>query len=349
MQGVDSIFQNIKKILTSSSLPTYDEFFEVLNEASEVLDSERGKAFEYRPLSSDGKPGSLLDFHEDQLPLLVVPDFHARPYFLLNILEHQIFDEADLGGAATVFGALAGGRLRLLCVGDILHTERGTRERWAAAYIEFLKEIYTGPSISAEMQEGLSLLSALLVLKKEFPSYVHILKGNHENILNENGGGDFAFKKFVDEGEMCRCFIQEYYGDDILYLMNCVEKGLPLFYFGKQCSVSHAEPMRAFGRQELIDARQNEEVVRGLIWTNNGEAEEKSARVTVQNLFDAGVPKGYLYLGGHRPVQGNYKLLQDGFYIQIHNPGKQNVVFVQPDKSIDLESDIINVTNKEIL
>ena len=349
MQGVDSIFQNIKKILTSSSLPTYDEFFEVLNEASEVLDSERGKAFEYRPLSSDGKPGSLLDFHEDQLPLLVVPDFHARPYFLLNILEHQIFDDAVKGGAATVFEAVAQGRLRLLCVGDILHTERGTRERWAAAYIEFLKEIYTGPSISAEMQEGLCLLCALLVLKKEFPSYVHILKGNHENILNENGGGDFAFKKFVDEGEMCRCFIQEYYGDDILYLMNCVEKSLPLFYFGKQCSVSHAEPMRAFGRQELIDARQNEDVVRGLIWTNNGEAEEKSARVTVQNLFDAGVPKGYLYLGGHRPVQGNYKLLQDGFYIQIHNPGRQNVVFVQPDKSIDLESDIINVTNKEML
>ena len=352
MQGVDSIFQNIKKILSSSSLPTYDNFFEVLNAASEVLDSERGKSFEYRPAASDGKCGSLLDFHGDQLPLLVIPDFHARPYFLLNILEYQIFDESSQGGAATVFEALAQGRLRLLSVGDILHTERGTRERWAAAYIEFLKEIYTGPSISAEMQEGLSLLCALLELKKQFPAYVHILKGNHENILNESGGGDFAFKKFVDEGEMCRCFIQEYYGDDILYLMNCVEKGLPLFYFGKNCSLSHAEPMRAFGRQELIDAKLHDDVVRGLIWTNNGEAEEKSARVTVQNLFDISegcVPKGYLYLGGHRPVQGNYKALQDGFYIQIHNPGKQNVIFVKPDRSINLESDIINVARKEML
>ena len=99
---MDSIFQNIKKILTSSILPTYDSFFEILNEASEVLDSERGKGFEYRPLASDRKPGSLLDFHEDQLPLLVVPDFHARPYFLLNILEYQIFDDSAEGGAATV-------------------------------------------------------------------------------------------------------------------------------------------------------------------------------------------------------------------------------------------------------
>ena len=240
-----------------------------------------------------------------------------------------------------------------MSVGDILHTERGTRERWAAAQIEFLRDIFTGPAISAEMQEGLSLLCALLELKKAFPAYVHILKGNHENILNETGGGDFAFRKFVDEGEMCRCFIQEYYGDDILYLMNCVEKNLPLFYFGKNCSVSHAEPMRAFSRQELVNAKNDEEVVRGLIWTGNGEAEEMSARVTVQNLFEigeGGVPKGYLYLGGHRPVHGNYKALQDGFYIQIHNPSKQNVVFVKPERAINLETDIINVArNKETL
>lgn len=331
------LFQDIKNILTSASLPSYDRFFEILNDASECLENEKT---DYRAGGAGGHGGSLLDFHNDELPLIVIPDFHARPYFLLNILEYQIFEDAN------VFEAVAAGRLRLLSVGDIMHTERGTRERWAAAHVEFLKDIFTGPAISAEMQDGLSLACALLELKKAFPAYVHILKGNHENILNETGGGDFSFMKFVDEGEMCRCFVQEYYGDDILYLMNCVEKSLPLFYFGKRCSVSHAEPARAFTRQELIDAKIYEDVVRGLIWTGNGEAEERSARETVQNLFDnteGCIPKGYLYLGGHRPVQGNYKVLQDGFYIQIHNPGKQNIVFVKPDRAIDLETDIINV------
>ena len=337
---MDSTFQKIKNLLTSSSLPSYDYFFQLLSDASECLENEKT---EYRAGVSSEKCGSLLDFHTDELPLIVIPDFHARPYFLLNILEYQIFDETCEGGPATVFEALAAGRLRLLSVGDILHTERGTRERWAAAYVEFLENIFTGPAISAEMQQGLCLLCALLELKLAFPEYVHILKGNHENILNETGGGDFSFKKFVDEGEMCRCFVQEYYGDDVLYLMSCVEKGLPLFYFGKRCAVSHAEPARVYSRQELIDARSYEDVVRGLIWTGNGEAEEKSARVTVQNLFDARVPKGYLYLGGHRPVQGTYKALQDGFYIQIHNPGKQNVVFVRPERAINLENDIIEV------
>ena len=331
------LFQDIKNILTSASLPAYDSFFQTLSDVCECLENEKT---DYRAAGAGGHGGSLLDFHNDDLPLIVIPDFHARPYFLLNILEYQIFEDA------TVFEAVATGRLRLLSVGDIMHTERGTRERWTAAHVEFLKDIFTGPAISAEMQEGLSLVCALLELKKAFPAYVHILKGNHENVLNETGGGDFSFMKFVDEGEMCRCFIQEYYGDDILYLMNCVEKSLPLFYFGKRCSVSHAEPARAFTRQELVDAKNYDDVVRGLIWTGNGEAEERSARDTVQNLFDNSegcIPKGYLYLGGHRPVQGNYKVLQDGFYIQIHNPGKQNIVFVHPDRSINLESDIIGV------
>ncbi len=331
-------FQKIKSILSSSGLPTYDKFFEILSAASDCLENEKT---EYRVKADDGKCGSLLDFHNEELPLLVIPDFHARPYFLLNILEYQIFEDAS------VFEALAARRLRLLRVGDILHTERGTRERWIAAQAEFMRNIYTGPAISAEMQEGLSLLCALLELKTAFPENVHILKGNHENILNETGGGDFSFRKFVDEGEMCRCFIQEYYGDDILYLMNCVEKSLPLFYFGKRCSLSHAEPARSYTRQELINAKSSEDVVRGLIWTGNGEAEEKSARVTVQNLFDSRVPKGYLYLGGHRPVQGNYKALQDGFYIQIHNPGKQNIVIVHPERSINLDSDIVSVTKSK--
>ena len=325
-------------------LPFYDDFFTLLNEASEVLENEKTDAAGYRPAASDGGAGGLLDFHKDELPLVVVPDFHARPYFLQNILDYKIFDDA------TVFEAISAGRLRLLCVGDILHTERGTRERWMAAEAEFNNEIFTGPAMSSEMQEGLSLWCALMELKKNFPERVHILKGNHENILNETGGGDFSFRKLADEGEMCRCFVQEYYGDDILYLMNCIERSLPLYFFGKRCCVSHAEPIRAFTRQELIDARMYPGVVKGLIWTNNGEADEESASGTVSNLFmslksegKTDVPEGYVSLGGHRPVTGNYKLLQNGAYIQIHNPGKQNIVFVRPERSINIESDILGV------
>ena len=336
---MESVYQKITKILSSNMLPFYDDFFALLNEVSELLENEKTGAAGYRPVSSDGKAGGLLDFHNDELPLIVVPDFHARPYFLQNILDYQIW------GDTTIFQAISEGKLRFLSVGDILHTERGTRERWMAAEAEVDNEIYTGPAMSSEMQEGLSLWCALMELKKAFPEHVHILKGNHENILNETDGGDFAFRKFVDEGEMCRCFVQEYYGDDILYLMNCVEKSLPLYFWGKRCSVSHAEPIRVFTKQELIDARLYSGVVKGLIWTNNGEAAEGSVAGTVKNLFSktGEVPEGYVSLGGHRPVTGNYKSLQNGDYIQIHNPGKQNIVFINAEHSFNPEADIIEV------
>ncbi len=338
---MDSVFETIKNILNSSMLPFYDDFFQILNEASECLESEKN---DYRPADSNNGPGGLIDFHKDKLPLIVIPDLHARPYFLLNILEYPIFKNMN------VFEALSAGRLRLLSVGDILHTERNTQERWAAAAVEFLAGIFTGPALSAEMQEGLCLLAGLLKLKVAFPSYVHILKGNHENILNASGNGDFAFRKFADEGEMGMVFVQDYYGDDILYLINCVEKSLPLAFFGKKCVVSHAEPFRSYSREELINARITEGVVEGLTWTDNGAAAEGSAAGTISALCSSSGEKGsiedYVYLGGHRPVTGNYRLLQSGRYIQIHNPGKQNVAFVQPDKKFNPDTDFVDVVKK---
>ena len=95
---MDSIYQKIKNTLASGSLPSYDSFFQILNEASECLENEKT---EYRMTGAGGHGGALLDFHNDDLPLIVIPDFHARPYFLLNILDYQIFD--DLSSNALVF------------------------------------------------------------------------------------------------------------------------------------------------------------------------------------------------------------------------------------------------------
>ena len=333
MDNIDSFFTEVKNLLLTKKLPPYSDFFQLLEEASACLENEKS---DYRPAASDGSVGGLIDFHEDDTPVVVVPDFHARPYFLVNILEHKLFEEM------TVFEALAKGKVRLLCVGDILHTERNTRERWGAAAAEFANGITTGPALSAEMQEGLSLWVGLLKLKLAFPAYVHILKGNHENILNATGNGDYAFCKFADEGEMGMVFVQDYYGDDILYLLNCVEKSLPLAFFGKKCVVSHAEPYKAYTREELIDARITEGVVAGLTWTDNGTAGPGSAEGTIRNLVgeEFALISDYVYLGGHRPVTGNYRALQNGRYIQIHNPGKQNIAFVQPDKKFNPETDI---------
>ena len=187
-----------------------------------------------------------------------------------------------------------------------------------------------------------STLCAIMSLKIMFPENFHFLKGNHENILNSNLGGDYAFYKYADEGEMVKCFIQEYYDEKLLNLISQYENLLPLMAYGKNYVVSHAEPAAVYTTEQLIDARFDDSVVEGLIWTRNGQVKKATVAPIVNELLGKKAAQKALYFSGHRPVKENFALRQEGHLVQIHNPHKQNVVFVQPDKIFDFEKDIIN-------
>lgn len=367
-------FNIIKNILLEKKLPDYDDFFEVLNEVTEVLENEDES---YRPKNDDEKCGSLIDFQNEDRLTLVVPDLHARPDFLLNILSADVKNilnenESDFlfcgnentegaESGKTVFEMVQNDLIRLVFVGDILHSENN-RIRWYQIEEEFEQKQYSGEKMCIEMGEGLSLLFCLCELKSKFPKNIHILKGNHENILNKTGDGDFGFKKFVDEGEMCRLFVQNYYGDDILFLIHCFEKGLPLVYVSKKVVVSHAEPKITVSRKEIINARKYAQVIYAFTWTANDEAEEGSVCQIIKNLicYDENEieiqnenkteyrtqnqnENDYVYIAGHRPVKDNFALRQGGKFIQIHNVKKQNVAVVKFWKKFSPENDIVSV------
>lgn len=341
-------FLQIKKYLELNVLPSQDELFLLAEKACSILEDE---ICEYRPVSSCGDAGSLLDFQNTNLPFIVIPDLHARPKFLLNILTYELPDDFLGSGEKkspkiSVFEALEQNLIKIVCVGDALHSEWGTKQRWLDAEKEFDEGCYIGPNMTAEMISGLSLLCGLMKLKELFPENFHFLKGNHENILNISSDGDYAFRKFADEGNMVRLFMTEYYGEAVLYMMACVESQLPLIAVTKNCVVSHGEPAREFLRQQLIDAREDAEVVEALIWTNNGDAEEGSAAKIIQNLTGKS-SEGYVYLGGHRPVKENYCCRQGGCYIQIHNPGLENVALVYSDRKFNPDTDIVSVKKGE--
>lgn len=343
------MLKEIKEILRANELPTHDFIFNLCDSASSVLESE---ITDYRAENELGKPGSLLDFQKSPLPLVVVPDIHSRPFFIEKILDYELPSDffCEKENSCTVFDAIAGGKCRVVCVGDALHTEVDTRERWIAAEIEFANNIYTGPAISAEMKDGLAVLGALMKLKTLFPSYVHFLKGNHENILNRTSDGDYAFVKFADEGRMVREFITEYYGEDVLYLISCIENILPLIAVSKNCVVSHAEPRFGFRKDQLVNARSDAGVVEALTWTDNDAAHKGSVVEIIEELCSLPIGKerdkalsDYVYLGGHRPVKENYKLRQNGKFIQIHNPHRQNIALVRPFRKFNPDTDIVSV------
>lgn len=337
--------KDVQEILNQTGLPSHDKVFELCNIVSTILENEIG---DYRPVSDSGDAGSLLDFRDRSLPMIVVPDIHARPDFLLHIINYTlpIGFIPKVRKQYTVFQALAKGYIRLVCVGDALHTEYGTKDRWIAAMEEFNNSIYTGPAISAEMLEGMKTICALMKLKHLFPRNFHFLKGNHENIMNQTAHGDYSFRKFANEGYMVREFIHEFYGDDILFLMNCVENSMPLMAVTNNCIVSHAEPKTGFTYNQILNARKYTHVVEGLTWTANDEAEEGSVERLIANLCGPVMVPRYVYLAGHRPVKNNYAYRQNGFFIQIHNPTKENICLVYKTRKFNPETDIINVNSE---
>ncbi|WP_169310630.1 hypothetical protein [Treponema brennaborense] len=319
----------------------YKELFGLLDEAGTVLD---GESPSYRPFSAVSHgPGGLLDFTEDvRVPVLLVPDLHARAAFFARLMASSAFSDRIPGADPTdsVFTLLNKRLLRVVCLGDGFHSETN-RERWLLAYDDFLAGIVAGESMCAEMRESLALMAAVMRCKCAFPGYFHFLKGNHENILNAEGGGNHPFRKFAQEGEMVKAFVAEYYGDDILHLFSYFENRLPLIAVCSGCVASHAEPRAAYTRQQLVDGMEDAAVIEGLTWTDNGSGTPENVSAMLKTLLPL-FPDA-VYVSGHRPVSGAYVRRRENSFIQIHNPLLCNAAFVPTGRPFDPETDILPV------
>ncbi|MCQ2597377.1 MAG: metallophosphoesterase [Treponema sp.] len=317
-------------------LPSHDEIFSAAEKMCNLLEEEQGEKAPYRPSNSKGNPGGLIDFSSSEKPVLIIPDLHARPDFLKQVLDFKIKEKS-------VLELLESKEIFLVFLGDALHSEKITKESWLLCQKEFDGGVYDGKYMQQEMSMGLSLLMMLFELKTNFSENFHFLKGNHENIMNNYKDGDFPFRKYADEGRMVKKFISTYYGDDVLYMLSLYENSLPLVFLSSKCVISHAEPKRYFSKNEIIDARLDGDVVSGLIWTANNEAEENSVQSTLESLLGEKKEKVF-WFGGHRPVSGKYALRQKGRFVQFHNPLLRNIVYLECGKEFDPETDIVNVT-----
>lgn len=331
-----ALLQRIEGITTSLTLPVEDEF---ITEVQDALALQMAESPRYRPPNSQGTPGGLLDFPDFACPVIIVPDIHARVAFLPKVLQWQL-------NGKTVLELLSRGEIVVVCVGDAFHAESRAYERWVLAYRDWISGVFAGEAIKREMAESLSAVRIVMEIKKAFPEHFHFLKGNHENIMNRTGGGDFAFCKFVQEGAMCRDFVQLYYGDDILHLVSKWERSLAICAAFADFCISHAEPACFFTKQQIIDCRVNAEddVVQAFTWTANGEAEEGSVERLFEHLRPSVKRQGALWFGGHRSI-GHAKCLfrQGGRYAQLHNPDAMNFALVTPKRYFDPDKDVKSV------
>lgn len=348
----------LQRYYDSKVLPSYNTLFSLLDSAISVLEGESSR---YRPKGKNKACGGLLDFSETEfssLPVVVVPDIHARGKFFLDILNYRFsgnssfdsYPSLRLCSGKTILECIESGRLILCCVGDMFHSESKYRQRWIDAFEQSSHGNLVNEYMTAEMIENLSLLEMILSLKSAYPTFFHVLKGNHENILNENSVfqyGNVPFRKFCDEGNMVCDFLQNRYDDLILHEISCFEKNLPVCAVFNKCVVSHAEPLRKYSRSEIINYHEkNSQVCFGLTWTANDKAEKDSVMNSMKNLLPKKLVKDSVWISGHRPVIENYALRQDGHLIQIHNPDMENVCIVLPEKKFDPDINIVNVGEK---
>jgi hypothetical protein len=292
-----------------------------------------------RPYATNGLPGGIVFLRQD-IPTILVPDLHARVDFFLEVLLSS--DEHGV----TNLQKLATESLQIVCVGDGFHAEGRAAHRWALAFEEYLNNYKKHPCMDEEIRESLGIMAMVKEVKTAFPSTFHFLKGNHENITNEYGDGNYSFRKYSHEGAMVVSFMEKFYGEDFLQLYSQFEKNLPLLAVGRNFLVSHAEPATFYDFENLIEYREFPEVIYGLTWTANDEAEEGSVRRMLEYYLKVDSLDGCFYFGGHRPVEGTYNLRADGKYVQFHNPNRFLIAMIKSDGPIHLDEDIFEIEKK---
>jgi hypothetical protein len=323
------------EIVQRDAPPEREGYMSVLSRAIRALEDENPLI---RPRDSSGLPGGCLYLSHD-IPTIVVPDLHARMDFFLSLMLRK----ASCG--LTTLERLERGSVQVVCVGDGFHAERRAVQRWVDAYGEYMGLFEEHRRMDEEMRESLGVMEMVMEVKARFPCFFHFLKGNHENIANEEGEGNHPFRKFVKEGAMVSSYVWKFYGAEFLSLYYAFEKQLPLLAVGKNFLVSHAEPVMFYEPGAVLEYRSRPDVVEGLTWTDNGSAEDGSVEAMLARyLGGPHLERGY-HFGGHRPVGGLYHTRSGGRYVQIHNPDRWVVAEIEADGDIVLEEDVVEIQN----
>lgn len=338
---INSDFEEYKAlvfdILSYPKPPEAEIFNTILIKALAAYNDENE---EIRPKDKNCYSGGLIDLR-GACRVAILPDLHARRAFLKETLLFSI----DKDGVS-IFERLEDKSLTVLCLGDGVHSEGAYLNRWLRAYDEYKKGFEKSPNMDMEIADSFNLMLVVMLLKIRYSDNFHFLKGNHENILNETANGNYAFAKFANEGAMTLSYFQKKYGEELLANYSKFEKELPLFVVGKNFLASHSEPGYFFSRDQIINHRDNPDLITALTWTDNYSAEEGSADKIISYFIPENDDRTY-YFGGHRPIKDLYNKINNDRYVQIHNPRRKIVCIVDQNRQIDLDKDIIEIVIDE--
>lgn len=205
-------------------------------------------------------------------PVLIVSDAHAQRRAFHKLLLNNYL------GETTNLESVIGGKLQLLLLGNILHSE--SKSHWEAIRDEFatqsasgLSEIGPTPSANREMANAFGLAAMIMTLQSSVET-VHCLKGNHDNLLDTDENGNRPIAKHISrpgEGEITKDWTLVRFGSAFAGKYAARENRLPLLAVcdnredGLAFVASHAVPAAPYSLEQ-IESR-SDEIVLGMTWT----------------------------------------------------------------------------------
>ncbi len=277
-----ALIQTVRFLTGRVALPDGADLVPVFSNATAVLENLPP---EKRPRASDGRAGGLVEL-DPLLPTLILPDLHARPSLLLDLLETKLL-KADTG----VADLLARHEIQVLMLGDGPHTEGpSAKPRWQQAWEEFQTGWRSCPAMTEEMTLAFNAMEIVATLISVFPGQVLFLKGNHDNILNQDGGGNHSFGKYAYEGQMAFEWTSQFLGETLVAAYDDFERALPLVARGGGFVATHAEPAFGITPADAVEARLQPAVIEALTWTANDAADPEAVNSTLAAFFDAPGP-----------------------------------------------------------
>ncbi|HEY9594967.1 MAG TPA: metallophosphoesterase [Spirochaetia bacterium] len=226
-----------------------------------------------RPLASDGKPGSLIEFPKtEKREFIIIGDLHANVRNLKAILK-------DSGNLEKVRNDKA----VLLFLGDAVHSDK-------SGYV-------------FAMDSSIEIMDIILGLINEFPGNVVYLLGNHDSFAPE------LSKLGIQQGMIYREALLSARGKQYVALMQEFFDALPLFVIHRGFLAVHAGPPRGgVTRTELVNARHFENYVWQLTWNRLNETRSTpSMKEYGPEDLDAmrrllGCPRNIPVIVGHNPM-----------------------------------------------
>ncbi len=292
----------------------------------EVLNNEPAH---YRFPKEDRGLGGLIQLEAD-LEAILVPDLHGRFEKIEQLLSWKIKN-------LSVEDLLIQGHIRLIFCGDFVHAEARASERWKRSLEEFIGDYEQHQSMDQEMDENIRTWILLAQLKAKYPYQVHLLKGNHENILDRATDPNRNFRKFAFESKMATTWCQKFLGEELVTLIDQFEQSLPLIVAGKGWVASHAEPAQAYNKEQLIQGEGS--VGFGLTWTRKAGAAKGSARKTMESLLG----HSGTWFSGHSSIKTTYFWDKEESVVHFHNPNQFSVIYLSGDSSFDPANNVITL------